>query len=61
MLRVKAVITKDLFNSPYVDAQIYMAYHDVPTVDLNESKLKELEEAQEAFLVDLKASERLDN
>ncbi len=53
MLRVKAVISKDPLNSPYVDNQIFMCYHDLPSLDLNDSKLKEMEEAQTKFLIDL--------
>jgi hypothetical protein len=54
MLRVKAIITKDPLNSPYVDNQLFFCYHDLPPLDLNESKLKEMEEAQTNFLLDLK-------
>jgi hypothetical protein len=52
-LRVKAVVSEDQFNSPYVDNQIFFCYHDVPALDLNESQLKQIESVQEQYLKDM--------
>ncbi len=60
MLRVKGVISKDPFHSPYVDAQIFLCYHDLPPLNLSESKLKEMEDAQTQFLMDLNPRELQD-
>ena len=60
MLRVKGVISKDPFHSPYVDAQIFLCSHDLPPLNLSESKLKEMEDAQTQFLMNLNPRELQD-
>jgi len=57
LLRVKGVITKDSFNSPYVDCQIRFCNHDVPAMNLGESQLKNMEEAQEVFVKQMAAED----
>eukprot|EP00347_Sterkiella_histriomuscorum_P009509 403340939 len=50
ILRVRAMVNKDIVSSPYIDQQIFFCYHEVPNFEMDESQMKNIAEMHRNYV-----------